>query len=302
IRHLSAIHIGADECPEVFNSVSNTCSIPLDFSEQAVHDSTMLAWKLGVKDITFYPDGSRLSQPVEKIAEQDYNRSSDLLALLGHQERRNIQVDETVGQNYKVRVGSPDGGSTLHVSLNHEPSHPGELVEVYARMGKPGAIEAGLFEAVGRLASAFLQYAAEFGEEERSKAEMTVVRQLVNIQSGYPAFFKFSDSDKAVVVQSPCDGLAKAIQHYRKTHSANAHHEDLANAEAALNLGAVPKAAIANAEAQPVQMTIGLLDSLHDAANGGTRRQAACGKCGGESWLKIDGCNVCQSCGYSKCG
>ena len=302
IRHLSAIHIGADECPEVFNSVSNSCSIPLDFSEQAVHDSTMLAWKLGVKDITFYPDGSRLSQPVEKIAEQDYNRSSDLLALLGHQERRNIQVDETVGQNYKVRVGSPDGGSTLHVSLNHEPSHPGELVEVYARMGKPGAIEAGLFEAVGRLASAFLQYAAEFGEEERSKAEMTVVRQLVNIQSGYPAFFKFSDSDKAVVVQSPCDGLAKAIQHYRKTHSANAHHEDLANAEAALNLGAVPKAAIANAEAQPVQMTIGLLDSLHDAANGGTRRQAACGKCGGESWLKIDGCNVCQSCGYSKCG
>lgn len=304
IRHLAAIHDGADECPEVFNSVSNTCSIPLDFSEQAVHDSAVLAWKLGVKDITFYPDGSRLSQPVEKIAEQDYERSSDLLALLGHQERRNIQVDETIGQNYKVRVGSPDGGSTLHVSLNHEPSHPGELVEVYARMGKPGAVEAGLFEAVGRLASAFLQYAAEFGEDERSKAEMTIVRQLVNIQSGYPAFFKFSDSDKAVVIQSPCDGLAKAIQHYRKAHSKG--KEDLAQAEEALNVGAVPRAAITNAEAQPVQMS--LLENLHQAANpqagisAGAGRQPACGKCGGESWLKIDGCNVCQSCGYSKCG
>ncbi|MBK7839873.1 MAG: hypothetical protein IPJ49_19800 [Candidatus Obscuribacter sp.] len=219
IKHLAAIHDGAKECPEVFNSVSNTCSIPLDSSEQEVHDSVILAWKLGVKDITFYPDGSRLSQPVEKIASNDYDRESDLLAQLGHQERRNIHVDETIGQNYKVRVGSPDGGSTLHVSLNHEKNHPGELVEVYARMGKPGAVEAGLFEAVGRLASAFLQYAAEFGEEERAKAEMSIVRQLVNIQSGYPAFFKFSDSDKAVVVQSPCDGLAKAIQHYRKNHS-----------------------------------------------------------------------------------
>ena len=78
----------------------------------------MLAWKLGVKDITFYPDGSRLSQPVEKIASQDYERESDLLAQLGHQERRDINAEETNGQTYKVRVGSPEGVSTLHVSLN----------------------------------------------------------------------------------------------------------------------------------------------------------------------------------------
>ena len=53
IRHLAAIHDGAEEFPEVFNSVSNTCSIPLDSSAQDIHDSTILAWQLGVKDITF---------------------------------------------------------------------------------------------------------------------------------------------------------------------------------------------------------------------------------------------------------
>ncbi|MBU6453977.1 MAG: hypothetical protein KGS72_19515 [Cyanobacteria bacterium REEB67] len=302
IRHLAAIHDGAEEFPEVFNSVSNTCSIPLDSSAEDVHDSVILAWKLGVKDITFYPDGSRLSQPVEKIASNDYDRESDLLAQLGHQERRNIHVDETVGQNYKVRVGSPDGGSTLHVSLNHEKDHPGELIEVYARMGKPGAIEAGLFEAVGRLASAFLQYAAEFGEDERSKAEMTIVHQLVNIQSGYPAFFKFSDADKAVVVQSPCDGLAKAIQNYRNNHSGG--HEELVVQEAALNHGAVPVAATQAANYATTSSTSlpALSVSVINQAGPGGRTQPACGKCGGEAWLKIDGCNVCQSCGYSKCG
>jgi len=287
IKHLAAIHKGAVEYPEAFNSVSNTCSIPLDSSEDLVAEATMLAWKLGVKDITFYPDGARLSQPVEKIAAQDYDRQSDLLTLLGHSERRAINVEETTGQTYKVRVGTEDGGSTLHVSLNHEVERAGELIEVYARMGKPGAIEGGLFEAVGRLASAFLKYAAEFGEVERSKAEMEIVKQLVNIQSGYPAFFKFKDSDKAVVVQSPCDGLAKAIQNYRRHYALN--HEGMAEAEESLNHTLVPQAAITNSA------------SVSPTESAGPRGKS-CGKCGSAEFLKIDGCNVCQSCGYSKCG
>ncbi|MDZ4838040.1 MAG: hypothetical protein SGJ27_30010 [Candidatus Melainabacteria bacterium] len=288
IKHLAAIHKGANEFPEAFNSVSNTCSIPLDSSLDLVSEASMLAWRLGVKDITFYPDGSRLSQPVEKIAKEDYDRQSDLLSLLGHRERRNINVEETTGQTYKVRVGTEDGGSTLHVSLNHEVERAGELIEVYARMGKPGAIEGGLFEAVGRLASAFLKYAAEFGEEERSKAEMEIVKQLVNIQSGYPAFFKFKDSDKAVVVQSPCDGLAKAIQNYRRLYAVN--HEGMAEAEEALNHNIVPQAAITNSS-----------PSSSLTVDSGSRGKS-CGKCGSGEFIRIDGCNVCQSCGYSKCG
>ncbi|MBX9722927.1 MAG: hypothetical protein K2X81_16110, partial [Candidatus Obscuribacterales bacterium] len=179
IKHLAAIHKGASEYPEAFNSVSNTCSIPADMSDQSIGEAVLLAYDLGVKDVTFYPDGSRLSQPVEQIAAEKYEQEADLLSLIGHQEQRRINIEETSGLTYKVRVGSPGGGSTLHVSLNHEVEHPGELIEVYARMGKPGAIEAGLFEAVGRLASAFLQYAAQFGESERALAEQTIVQQMI---------------------------------------------------------------------------------------------------------------------------
>ncbi len=287
IRHLAAIHKGTDEYPETFNSVSNTCSIPLDSSEQAVWDSTMLAWKLGVKDITFYPDGSRLSQPVEKIASQDYERESDLLSQLGHQERRDINAEETNGQTYKVRVGSPEGVSTLHVSLNHETKRPGELIEVYARMGKPGAVESGLFEAVGRLASAFLQFAAEFGEDERIKAEDTIVKQLVNIQSGYPAFFKFGDSDKAIVIQSPCDGLAKAIQQYRRNFSKAESSE---------------YTSVAKSDSYDATFTGKSTTNSASANEFMHRSLPSCGKCGSEAWVKIDGCLVCQGCGFSKCG
>jgi ribonucleoside-diphosphate reductase alpha chain len=305
IKHLAAIHDGANEYPETFNSVSNTCSIPLDSSEQAVFESAMLAWKLGVKDITFYPDGSRLSQPVEKIASQDYSRETDLLTQLGHQERRNINAEETNGQTYKVRVGSPEGVSTLHVSLNHETARPGELIEVYARMGKPGALESGLFEAVGRLASAFLQYAAEFGEDERIKAEDTIVKQLVNIQSGYPAFFKFGDSDKAITIQSPCDGLAKAIQHYRRNFSktASSEYNMLVKLEASVSgSNSLHSGEISVTASSSQHVEAGTASSANAGSEYLHRALPSCGKCGAEAFIKIDGCLVCQGCGFSKCG
>jgi ribonucleotide reductase alpha subunit len=303
IRHLAAIHDGANEYPETFNSVSNTCSIPLDSDESAVAASAMLAWKLGVKDITFYPDGSRLSQPVEKIASQDYEREVDLLRQLGHQERRTINAEETTGSTYKVRVGSPEGVSTLHVSLNHENDRPGELIEVYARMGKPGAVEAGLFEAVGRLASAFLQYAAEFGEDERVKAEDSIIHQLVNIQSGYPAFFKFGDSDKAIVIQSPCDGLAKAIQHYRNN---SVNYKAAGTSGSSVGSTGVVSASANTAGTNSLVDFSPSPEPAYAIKDGGGsllhRPSPTCGKCGSESWIKIDGCLVCQGCGFSKCG
>lgn len=296
IRHLGAIHAGCYVHPEAFNSVSNTCSIPLDMSAEAINDATLLAWQLGVKDLTFYPDGSRLSQPVEKIAKEDYFDDSDLLTLLGHQEHRKINTEETTGISYKVRVGTPEGSSTLHVSLNHETAHPGEAIEVYARMGKPGAIESGLFEAVGRLASAFLQYAAQFGEEERARAEDTIVKQLINIQSGYPAFHKFSDAEKSLVIQSPCDGLAKALQQYRRHFKKHPEVSNSTNAEHFVSrLEAVSDEATSSKKVETAS-------SNSNSEMNGFASMVTCGRCGSDSWLKIDGCLTCQGCGYSKCG
>jgi ribonucleotide reductase alpha subunit len=82
IRHLAAIHRGSSDLPEAFNSVSNTCSIQPDISADAVSLAVMLACELNVKDVTFYPDGSRLSQPVEQIAAQVEEQEVDLFSFL----------------------------------------------------------------------------------------------------------------------------------------------------------------------------------------------------------------------------
>ena len=285
IRHLAAIHKGTNDYPETFNSVSNTCSIPLDSSEQAVWNSAMLSWQLGVKDITFYPDGA--AEPTSGKNSQPGLRPRVRSARsIGPQERRLINAEETNGQTYKVRVGSPEGVSTLHVSLNHETRRPGELIEVYARMGKPGAVESGCSRQWADWLPPSCNIAAEFGEDERIKAEDTIVKQLVNIQSGYPAFFKFGDSEKAIVIQSPCDGLAKAIQQYRRNFSTDPDY----------NYGAT-----VNAKGHSFVPLTGTTDSalVNEVPH---RTLPSCGKCGSEAWVKIDGCLVCQGCGFSKCG
>jgi hypothetical protein len=142
-----------------------------------------------------------------------------------------------------------------------------------------------------------LQYAAEFGEDERVKAEDSIVHQLVNIQSGYPAFFKFGDSDKAIVIQSPCDGLAKAIQHYR-THSAK--DKSPLNGSLPLTTSSTTMSAGSLVDFSPApEATPAIKDGGGSLLH---RPSPTCGKCGSESWIKIDGCLVCQGCGFSKCG
>jgi ribonucleotide reductase alpha subunit len=301
IRHLAAIHRGTQDYPETFNSVSNTCSIPLDMNESLVAQAVLLSYRLGVKDLTFYPDGSRLSQPVEQIGKDSLKSHADLLTILGHQEKRFVHVDETSGTTYKVQVGTPGGSSTLHVSLNHHVNSPGELIEVYARMGKPGAVESGLFEAVGRLASTFLQFAAQFGDAERASAEQLLVKQLINIQSGYPTFYRFNGDEKPNVIQSPCDGLARAILQYRKAFKAKQSAENIKTLVHQLS-GAGLETKTDSAEVVHFEERFTASASAEIQFEQSISSLAHCSSCGNNDWLKIDGCFVCQSCGFSKCG
>ena len=126
------------------------------------------------------------------------------------------------------------------------------------------------------------------------KAEETIVKQMVNIQSGYPAFFKFGDSDKAIVIQSPCDGLAKAIQHYRRNFSKGA---EIVSSGYGVNATIEISAGNSAAEEAPLSTASGAQSPIASQ-----RTLPFCGKCGSESWIKIDGCLVCQGCGFSKCG
>lgn len=286
IEHLAACYAGANAVLDglVMNSISNTCSIPEKYDPAEIRSSLVLAWQTGVKALTFYPDGARLSQPVEQIGETDEVKEKfSLRSLIAPVQavptvqapqivRRVVEIDETEGISYKVRVGAEVGLKTLHVSLNHEPGRSGELIEIYARMGKTA--ETGPFEAIGRLASAFLQFAAQFGENQRRIAEDTIVKQLLNIQNGHAAFHTFSGEKKASIILSTVDGIAKSIQQYRKAHPYQGLDQDH------------PPLTIEREK---------VVSLVRENAS-----EAACPNCS-RPLMKIEGCWNCQECAYSKC-
>jgi ribonucleoside-diphosphate reductase alpha chain len=267
IDHLAAIHDGTLSFKYAFNSVSNTCSIPLGFDAEEIKAATIDAWKLGVKDLTFYPDGSRLSQPVEKIATEEHEQAGDIFSMLNMSQKRKLNLDETYGHTYKVKIGDPSGSATMHVTLNSSQEHPDELLEAYFRVGKSGALDSGYCEAIGRLCSSFLQYAAQFGPEEREKVENVIVKQLINVSSDNQAFYKFPGADKPVLIKSPCDGLAKAILHFRKTSKVRV---------------------VRHIETESVVINNNVSKDL-------------CPNCNDGQLINIDGCTNCDTCGFSKC-
>jgi hypothetical protein len=217
VKHLAACYRGANSVFNGYamNSISNTCSIPTGCDPELIKEALFYAYDNGIKALTFYPDGSRLSQPTEQI--QAANKGSgDLLDLISPQATdRKIETEMTEGVTSKIRIGTEMGYGTMHVTLNSEMRNPGKLVEVYCRTGKAGDVQGSLFEAIGRLTSAFLQYAAGHGESERAKAEDIVVNQLIDMKAGGIAYNLFPGDQKPTIIHSACDGLAKAILRFR---------------------------------------------------------------------------------------
>lgn len=287
VLHLAACYAGGyASYPEAMNSISNTCAIPKG-SPETVGEAIMLAYENKIKAISFYPDGSRLSQPNEKVMAEHKEFDFDLLfSELGVTDRRMIDLKEMPGSTYKVNVGNEHGVSTLHVTLNHERGQPAnELVEVYCRLGKSGSMDAGLLEALGRVVSAFLQFAAELSPADRARAEAIIVKQLENIDTGYTAFYTFNGNTKQDTIKSPCDALAKTIKYYQQKHRPIEPLQPLDGSAIQIS-EIVRKANITVVEALKIPTAyLGL----------------KCPQCGGSRLMKIEGCSNCEECGYSKC-
>jgi hypothetical protein len=130
-----------------------------------------------------------------------------------------------------------------------------------------------LFEALGRLISSFLQFAARYGADKRQYVEDMIVHQLLGMSSGNPVWHRFKDADKPVVISSPCDAISFAIKEYRKRYSAVQITVD--------KKGVVQRADMVICDSKP--------------------SGPMCRQCNGKNMTADEGCLKCLDCGYSKC-
>lgn len=140
----------------VDNSISKTINLASDATVDDVYDIYLEAWKLGLKGITIYRDGSKDNQPLNRVINPidyvDEQKAIELLEKDGNGYRKRGPV--AVGPTHKVDTTK----GKAYITVNYSEYHS-EPVEVFIRLGHLATPqEQSYADYIGRLISVMLKY------------------------------------------------------------------------------------------------------------------------------------------------
>jgi ribonucleoside-diphosphate reductase alpha chain len=250
----------------VDNSISKTINAPSSYSVADTDRVHRLAWKMGVKAVSYYRDGSRDNQVLtavtnEQKKEEKPEASADSRADAPpvHVQSKIERPRELTGSTWQIRVDHQN----LYVTINHD----GERVlEVFAT-------GAGLSVSVGLLASKMLR--GGFDPEE-------VAASLNKVLGSHSIWFNER------LCTSPEQVLAECIL---LTKRRLVNQPDSARAAAKQALAETPPSEAASPAGNPVKAIV--IDSK--------KVITACPECNSNQIEYAGGCYTCRDCGFSKC-
>ncbi|MBM3831679.1 MAG: vitamin B12-dependent ribonucleotide reductase [Verrucomicrobia bacterium] len=155
--------------PFISGAISKTVNLPNECTVGDIADAYIQAWKMGLKCVAIYRDGSKRSQPLNtKKTNEGANATtepSSELAKIKELEAEVVKWREQAGQPLRRRLPETRTAIThkfdiaghegyLTVGL-FEDSQPGEL---FITMAKEGSTIGGLMDSIGTLTSMALQY------------------------------------------------------------------------------------------------------------------------------------------------
>jgi ribonucleoside-diphosphate reductase alpha chain len=135
--------------PFVSGAISKTCNLPSTATADDVRNAYMLGWKLGLKALAIFRDGSKGSQPVVMKAET----TGKVIPPVRVEPYRRRLPDTRNSVTHKFEIDSNYEGY-ITVGL-YDDGNPGEL---FAVMAKEGSTVGGLMDVIGTLTSMALQY------------------------------------------------------------------------------------------------------------------------------------------------
>lgn len=136
-------------------AISKTVNVPNDTSPEEIMDIYMQAWRLGIKSVAIYRDGSKRTQPVvlsdwEKKQKHVESLIPDVRVV--YKPVRKRLPDERQAITHKFSIANLDGYLTVGM---YEDGKPGEIFVVIA---KEGSVISGLMDAFATSISIGLQY------------------------------------------------------------------------------------------------------------------------------------------------
>jgi len=141
--------------PFLSGAISKTVNMPRDASVEDVMEAYTEGWKLGLKALAVYRDGSKRTQPLNagRDAEQETSKAKgNLVELDQYRPRRRKLDDERVAFTHKFSIAGHEGYLTTGLYSDGQPG------EIFLKMAKEGSTVSGLMDTIATMTSIALQY------------------------------------------------------------------------------------------------------------------------------------------------
>ncbi|MGA2070413.1 MAG: vitamin B12-dependent ribonucleotide reductase [Sedimentisphaerales bacterium] len=149
IHYLAHIKMMAAVQPFITGAISKTINMPKEATTEEIASAYMQGWKLGLKAIAIYRDGSKMLQPVSTKKHRGKDKTQTAVAAKPFRHRL---PDTRHSITHKFSVANHEGYLTVGL---YEDGQPGEL---FITMAKEGSTVGGLMDVIGTCTSMALQY------------------------------------------------------------------------------------------------------------------------------------------------
>ncbi len=162
IHYMGHVRMMGATQPFLSGAISKTVNMPEAATAEDIEDVYLQGWKLGLKAIAIYRDGSKRSQPLStgRKKDSDTTASQDAVAaapttlgVTGEPKpyRRRLP-SERQAITHKFQIAGHEGYITVGL---YEDGQPGEL---FLKMAKEGSTISGLMDTIATMTSVSLQY------------------------------------------------------------------------------------------------------------------------------------------------
>src|SRR5207249_2613631 len=169
IHYMAHLKMMVAAQPFISGAISKTVNLPNEATVQDIRNAYVDAWKMGVKCVAIYRDGSKRSQPLNTRKTSEGGDKADVTGRIQELEseiarlraqmvpplRRRLPETRTA-ITHKFDIAGHEGYLTVGL---FEDGRPGEL---FITMAKEGSTIGGLMDCIGTLTSMALQYGVPF--------------------------------------------------------------------------------------------------------------------------------------------
>ena len=309
LHYRGHIRMMAAAQPFLSGAISKTVNLPEQASVEDIMQTYTEGWKLGLKAIAIYRDGSKRSAPlnvkktsdmgtakveVEKIADVLNARILELEAEVTHLKvcaaqpaRRNLP-DTRMSMTHKFEIAGHEGYITVGLYQDGQPG------EIFIQMSKEGSTIGGLMDTVATLTSMSLQYGVplehlvkKFAYQRFEPSGFTKNPDIRNAFSLTDYIFRWLG--------------CQFIKGYRQATSPNHGQEELPLPEIkemdekSLNRPVAELSRNEDDEPEDTSSADKVRTALGHAYMGVT-----CSNCGSDKVIRAGACGVCTECGTSQ--